>query len=675
MTQRMINNISNTFRPLREVRRVFLLAMLVMGALPMWAGQEQYNGKTYNVVYLSSTGSGNGDSRETPVNTWAKAYKKLTNTGNRDYDWEHNIIVIVGSMQINYKEAATMDKSSKQGTAATITGVWPWDVNDKATTTQIKDGGQAKIAGIDNNIGADVRFRNLRIQGDEGLQDRISLRLHSTCFDEGLVMMGFAELGTGYGMTEGRSAPALHIQFSFDQISGSAVRPTDVVYEMPDNKEMTITFKSGKYGRVAGSRTQGNLVTTNYIQGTPEHPIMAHIIVDMQEGNDNTGNYADDFGILMGGSSQGFVCADLQFDLKHGTIATMVAGTQGNNVAACVTNKIPAESFAGRTKVNIGVEGGDDDDFTIQTYYGGTQGRATTSGSNASAYFYGESEFNLYSGTIKAGVFSSATAFSGLRYENDHNKHTPDYAIPYVDDSNNLTFGAYNESGNMGIVKSSFNGYIDLSETKITLNIYGGVIEGGVYGGSRGYDSQVTTQYAPDNCGTHFGNTYVNIYGGTIKGGVYGGGLGTTEYYESQQKEGFLTVAQVYGNTNVKIYGGDIRGYIYGGGSGVGSTSNNEYLKVAKVFGSTNVTIDPQTLKPRAEWADPNVPEFVGSNPDWTFTGNIYGGGAKGTVEGNTNVTILGGTIIGNVYGAGEGEEGHPDKAKVTGTTKVIIGE
>lgn len=468
-------------------------------------------------------------------------------------------------------------------------------------------------------------------------------------------MMGFAELGTDYGMIKGRKAPALHLQLSFDQISGSVVRPSHVVYEMPGDTAMTVTFKSGKYGRVAVSRTQGNLVTTNYVQGTPNNPVMANVIMDIQEGNDNTGGYEDDISILLGGSSQGFVCADLQFDIKRGTIGTLVAGSQGNNVAACVTNKIPAETFAGRTKVNIGNAEGTDNDVTIQTYYGGTQGRATTSGNNASSYFYGQSEFNMYSGTIKAGVFASATAFSGLRYENDHSKHTPDYAIPYVDDSNNLKFGSYTESDKMAIVKSNFNGDIDLSETTITFNIYGGVIEGGLYGGSKGYEPLISATYAPDNCGTHFGNTFVNVYGGTIKGGVYGGGLGTKEYYNSQQKAGFLTVAQVYGNTNVNIYGGDIQGNIYGGGYGI-ATDKNEYLDIAKVYGTTNVTINP-------------------TDPAWTFTGDIYGGGALGAVEGSTNVKVLGGIINGNVFGAGMGEDGHPDKAKVTGETKVTVGE
>ena len=294
---------------------IFIIALLACVGVT-WAGVETQNGKQYNVVYLKNGGSGNGDSSDSPVGSWSAAYKKLTNTGDRDYDWEHNIIVIVGDMQINYKEGDTKDKANKQGTAATITGVWPWDASDKATTTQIKNGGQAKIIGITNNIGADVRFRNLRIQGDGGLQDRMSLRLHTTLFDEGLVMMGFEDLGDSYGMIVGRKAPAFHIQFSFDQPNGN-LRPSDVIYKMPGDSEMTVTFKSGRYGRVAVSRTQGtssSVVPTNYIQGTPEQPVLAHIVVDIQDGNDNTQGFADDIGILLGGSSQGIVCADLQFD-------------------------------------------------------------------------------------------------------------------------------------------------------------------------------------------------------------------------------------------------------------------------------------------------------------------------------------------------------------------------
>ena len=638
---------------------IILIAILTCGNA-VWAGEETQNGKQYNVVYLKSGAVGNGDSSSSPVGTWANAYKKLTNTGNRDYDWEHNIIVIVDNMQINYKEADTKDKSNRQGTAATITGVWPWDATDKATTTMIKSGGQAKISGTTNNIGADVRFRNLRVQGDGGAQDRISLRLHSTLFDEGLVMMGFADLGDSFGMIAGRKAPALHIQFSFDHF-GSA-RAADVKYEMPGDSAMTVTFRSGRYGRVAVSRAQGTskaLAESCYIQGTPEKPVLAHVVVDIPRGNDNTQGFADDFGILMGGSSQGIVCADLQFDIRSGSIGTLVAGAQGNNIAGIEAWKIPQGTFAGRTIINL-----ESDDVNIQNLYLGTQGRTQSTGTNGTAYFYGQATLNMRGGTVEKGVFASAAAFSGL---GDDAHHTPDYAIPYVNANNALTFGSYSTTGKMATIRSAFNGDVDLTETVFTMNVYGGTIKGGLCGGSRGYDGYVKPQYAPGGAGSLYGNTNVNVYGGTIDGGVYGGGLGDVRYYEDGsygKKDGFLSVAQVFGNTNVNIYGGTIIGGIYGGGKGVDSTSKNEYTDIAKVIGNTNVVVDPR------------MPDaFDVPNPDWVFTGNIYGGGAKGAVEGNTNVSILGGIINGNVFGAGQGEEGHPGKAKVTGVANVTVGE
>lgn len=663
----------------RSVQLIVLVLTFVV-CLPLHAIEEERNGKTYNVVYLKSGASGNGDSKDTPIGSWTNAYKKLTNTGNRDYDWEHNIIVIVGDMQINYKEGDTKDKANKQGTAATITGVWPWDASDKATTTQIKSGGQAKINGTTNNIGADVRFRNLRIQGDGGAQDRMSLRLHSTLFDEGLVMMGFADLGDSFGMIVGRKAPAFHIQFSFDHFGSN--RDADVKYEMPGDLAMTVTFKSGKYGRVAVSRTQGtsqSVANSTYIQGTPEKPVMANIIVDIQDGNDNTQGFADDFGILMGGSSQGIVCADLQFDIKRGTIGTLVAGAQGNNIANIEGWKIPQGTFAGRSIINLDGNA-DGTGVTIQNLYLGTQGRTQSSGTNGTAYFYGQATLNMRGGTVEKGVFASAAAFSGV---GNDTYHTPDYAIPYVDNNNVLTFGSYDKSKKMATIKSTFNGDVDLKETEFTMNIFGGIIKNGLCGGSRGYDSYVKTNYAPGGAGSHYGNTNINIYGGTINGGVYGGGLGVSSYYEDttddKKKPGFLTVAQVFGNTNVNIYGGTIEGGenggIYGGGKGVGASSKNDYTDIAKVIGTTNVTIDPKTLKDKAEWADPNVPEFTGPDNDWTYTGNIYGGGALGAVVGDTNVKILGGIINGNVFGAGQGEEGHPEKAKVTGNTNVTVGK
>ena len=238
---------------------------------------------------------------------------------------------------------------------------------------------------------------------------------------------------------------------------------------------------------------------------------------------------------------------------------------------------------------------------------------------------------------------------------------------------------------------------IDLSETVTEMNIYGGTVNGGIFGGGYGFSPEMPAERAIAGAGSFWGEARVNIYGGTITGGVYGGGMGASNYFNAStdaQRTGFSTVASVYGDTHVNIYGGDISDGIYGGGKGLNyqatgsqnvwdgatqkkgvSCQETEFTDVAKVYGTTNVTIDPQNLKPRAEWSDPNVPEFTGPDKDWTFSGNIYGGGALGAVEGETKVIIKGGTINGDIFGAGEGEEGHADKAKVTGSTHVTVGQ
>lgn len=141
----------------------------------------------------------------------------------------------------------------------------------------------------------------------------------------------------------------------------------------------------------------------------------------------------------------------------------------------------------------------------------------------------------------------------------------------------------------------------------------------------------------------------MNIHGGVIDGGIYGGGKGVN-YQTAHSGE------VIYNFTDQTV-----------------TTRENEFLDIAKVVGNTNVIIDPKILKARADWADPNVPEFIGPDASWTFEGNIYGGGSLGAVEGNTNVIIKGGIINGNVFGAGQGETGHPNKAKVTGNTNIVV--
>lgn len=631
------------------------------------------------VVYLDPTNGNNSNSgfdRENPVKDWATAYKRLPPGGT----WDNNIIVVTGTLPL------TITESHTQGIAATITGVWPW--NDM-TGAKITSGGVLTMAGTarTTRIGADTRFKNVCFTSN-GSDSRLALFLHDTMFDVGCIMNNCGTLATNMGAmdTKDHKAPSFHLMLFSDENDFTAAGTSNNA-AWNQTKPMELTIKSGRFGRILCTRIAGTNAETQikkrYVVGKPDMPLMAKIVVDIDPttatNEYNPSGYKDDIAFLCAGTTQGAVYADMQMNIYRGKIATIVAGSQGNAIAGCVTAKLPTSSYFGRTTVNV--QEYQDNDVTIYRYFGGCLGRFT--GGEASgeckAYFYGHSTLNLIKGTIEQNLFASAGGLSGLKNPNEsyngEEQHTSDAFIPYQGGTIatypylGIDYNTYNAGKTIVKVKSKLNGKeesIDLADTRIVFNVKGGIIKGNVYGGSYGYSSEMNVGNSPRGAGSLWGNTEINISGGAIKGNVYGGGGGSTEYYnqETKNKTKFTNVASVYGNTNVSITGTpDIAGNIYGGGAGVpyqaaeDGKKENEFLDIAKVYGNTNILFNA---------------DYTDDNP---FTGNIYGGGAKGGVEGNTNVIISKGVIVGNVYGGSQGEEGHPNKAKVVGTTKVVIGE
>lgn len=650
-------------------------------------------GESYNVVYVSAAGAGSrsGDDAANAVKGWQAAYAKLSKTGGTyEDDWNHNILVVVGEMDLKIAETET-----NGGVPATITGLWPW-TKDRYSDSEVGSGGKLKVGNTNTSgagwrIGSDTRFKNVVFLGASGVQGRLSLMAHNTLFDEGLLMTGWSDLTTEMGATAGRKAPDLHIIIMED------MRATDVnPYRL--EQPVNVTIKSGRFGRVLSVRTTGTdnaNVLRKYRIGSPNYPLLAKVTVDVSPGNFNAPTpYADDIAYLCAGSTQGAVYGDIEYDIVRGSIATFVAGTQGNAIkVATETSKIPASMFAGRVTVNI--EPNDDNDVVIQRYYGANQGRVTSNVTKceASAYFYGKSVLNMRGGTIENGIYVSSAGVSGLQSE-DGLHHTWDPLVPYVNAQNEPTYGPYDAGKTIATVKSRLKGAVEdisLAETQAVINISGGIVRNGVYGGSYGYSEEFAVetkyQFMPRSAGAFFGNTSVNISGGNISGGVYGGGKGSSAFYESWNtscahttRDNFLNVATIYGNTNVTITGSPvISGGIYGAGAGVetaaGSPEEALYVNIARVYGNSYVTID--------------------ADEDWVYHGDVYGGGAHGMVDGNTQVVIRKGTVVGSVFGGGhlapvEGDTkvsiegstaidgnvyGGGNHADVSGCTKVVIGE
>ena len=152
-------------------------------------------------------------------------------------------------------------------------------------------------------------------------------------------------------------------------------------------------------------------------------------------------------------------------------------------------------------------------------------------------------------------------------------------------------------------------------------------------------------------------------------GSIYGGSEGNEKYYGTSNKYGQVIshIAETNGTINMRITGTDaqyptIGGNIYGGGKGIPSTYSNEYLRIA-TSGNSDLGEQYKT--------DINI--LIDLPESHPFNGNIYGGGQMGFVDGNTKIVVKGGVINGDIFGAGKGEDGHPNKAKVTGNTSVII--
>lgn len=649
-------------RQQHTIQILILLAMLVMGVGQVWAQThtEQYDFdgdgvlETYNVVYIdykNGNDANTGESASSPVKSWSVAYSKLpayigTTDADRDAAWDKNIIVVrTTAIGTN----ATIKESDTSKKPATITGEWPW------TGVKVASGGCVVVSnstskdGTGARIGAPTRFKNIIFRASTS--GRFSCHLFDVFFDEGISMSGFQNLQANSGAIDGHSAADFHLQLYADQINSSTF-PTQT-------KPMMVKIYSGQFGRILASRIAGEKAISTYIIGRHNSPLMVEYEIDVKS-KTNKGKYTDDIGYLAAGSTQGTVYGDEVINIKSATIGTLVAGSQGNAIAMG-SLKLPCSTYCGRTTINLTAE--NNADVMIENYIGACQGRVYGSDGICDAYFYGISTLNMYGGTIKSNVFASTAGISGYRSDDaDYyikGFYTNDQRIPYPGSyAYGVDYLPFDRNKSMIPFTSTFNGNVNLEKTQIIINITGGLVKGNVYGGSFGYSSPLSVTYAPAHAGRLFGNTSVNISGGTIEGSVYGGGAGSIQYYTDAtagNKNNFKDVAQVYGNTQVLISGSPtIVGNIYGGGAGV-SSGAIEFEEIAKVYGNTNVTID--------------------ADADWEFSGNIYGGGAMGTVEGDTNVQILGGIINGKVFGAGQGEEGHPDKAKVTGTSNVTVGE
>lgn len=231
--------------------------------------------------------------------------------------------------------------------------------------------------------------------------------------------------------------------------------------------------------------------------------------------------------------------------------------------------------------------------------------------------------------------------------------------------------------------KEGGNIYGKAGETAASLIINGGEFycSKGIFAGGRGTDYYYATDAYngnPDDykeLGKIYGNVELTINGGKFHCPIFGGGYGVADAKQKNNNtiNTLENMARLYGSSTVKINGGtffeniygggdmavvekgtnviisdsaEIRADVFAGGNGRIKRANSDYdIKddtwhpelVGKVLGGTNLN-------------------FYGTSAQApTIYGDIYGGGNRAQVEGDTHINIYAANFAGEIYGGGKG--------------------
>ena len=231
--------------------------------------------------------------------------------------------------------------------------------------------------------------------------------------------------------------------------------------------------------------------------------------------------------------------------------------------------------------------------------------------------------------------------------------------------------------------KDGGNIYGKAGETVASLTINGGEFycKNGIFAGGRGTDYFYSLDQKGGNAddytelGKIYGNVELTINGGIFHCPIFGGGYGVADAkrLNSSDINTLNNMARLYGKSTLKINGGtffkniygggdmavveqgtniaisdnaDIRGDVFAGGNGRKKRLDNENNiaddtwhpeLVGKVLGGTNLN-------------------FYGTSAQApSIYGDIYGGGNRAQVEGDTHINIYAANFAGEIYGGGKG--------------------
>lgn len=586
---------------------------------------------------------------------WARAYVVTTGGNNtaissQNVGYERNFVVLAQN-QNYYFGGNTSPRISNTGYAATISRRYPDGTlgNANATVRPVASGGGWGQQTYDITLGADTKFEFL------GFYTNNNFTLTAAGHD---LVVGRGVSGTvNYvrGINDNITSPNYHIRLE----SG--------------------TFNYVSMLRGYSTSNNGSTDAGSTISGTPSIKTTFGCDYDRASNNGVTDNLIIQYCVFYGyGVSEGnnisYSNQALKANIKSGKIGN--GFTFNNNYLAQAHQTFYIGNAAARIRGHrqLLVEGGE-----IASIAGGIDGTANQNnnsvtirmtgghvrgcvyGAAARSAAYGNRNLIVTGGTITGWLGGGC---NGEAYPQGQTSEDTYGGITYG--SSKVYFGGDAICGGEGS-DFSINGSL------------GGIVFGagkGVQGNTTsGRMNNGTTVVIADNCniqrnvygGGNYGyamnNTDVQVLGGTVQGNVFGGSNENNGPVLSVNMKGGTVNGNIYGGSNnsgtinglatINVSGGTVSN-VFGGGYG---TSTN-------MAAGTKVTVSGGTIGTSAK-EEPN--------------GNVYGGGYAGTVTGNTEVNISGGTMK-DVYGAGLGAEytgttwpPAAANANITGTTTVNV--
>lgn len=231
--------------------------------------------------------------------------------------------------------------------------------------------------------------------------------------------------------------------------------------------------------------------------------------------------------------------------------------------------------------------------------------------------------------------------------------------------------------------KDGGNIYGKAGETVASLTINGGEFycKNGIFAGGRGTDYFYSLDQKGGNAddytelGKIYGNVELTINGGIFHCPVFGGGYGVADAkrLNSSDINTLNNMARLYGKSTLKINGGTFFKNIYGGGdmavveqgTNVAISDNADIRGDVFAGGNgrkkrleSNTTIADDTKHPELVGkvlGGTNLNFYGTSAQAPSIYGDIYGGGNRAQVEGDTHINIYAANFAGEIYGGGKG--------------------